>query len=100
MQALALWLGTSVTSAVNLLRSIISKLRDTCNQSSLTFEKYCFLSPKKAKQLVVLYAMIKISHTCISGMKQRNSEEKLQIITGVVAFFVIPKDDSGSYASL
>ena len=66
MQALDLWLGTSVTREVNVLRYIISKLRDTCNQSSMTFEEYCFLSPKKAKQLVVLDAMIKRAHTGIS----------------------------------
>ena len=32
MQALALRLGSSVTREVNVLRYIISKIRDTCNQ--------------------------------------------------------------------
>ena len=36
IQALDLWLGTSVTREVNVLRYIISKLRDTCNQSSMS----------------------------------------------------------------
>ena len=105
MQALDLWLGTFVTRAVNVLRYIISKQRDTCNQSSLLFDEYCFLSPKIVKQIVVLYAMIKRAHTRIagtgiSGMKRRISKEKLQILTGVVALLVLPQDDSGSYASL
>ena len=45
-------------------------------------------------------AMIKIAHTGIAGMKSWISKEKLQIIAGVVTLFVLPQDDSGSYASL
>ena len=73
---------------------------DKCNQLSLPFDEYCFLSPKKAKQLVMLDAMIKRSHTGISGMKRKISKEKLQILTGVVVLFVLPQDDRGSYVSL
>ena len=46
MQSLDLMSGTSVTRAVNVLRNIISKIRGTCNQSSLPFNEYFFLSPK------------------------------------------------------
>ena len=77
MQALALWLVTSVTRAVNVLRYIISKLIYTCNESSLPFDDYCFLSPKKSNQLVILDAMIKRAHTGIAGMKHRIIKEKL-----------------------
>ena len=77
MQALALLSGTSVTRAVNILRYILSKIIDTCNQSNLPFDEYCFISPKKVEQLVVLDATIKRAHTGISGMKRRISKEKL-----------------------
>ena len=99
MQALILWSGTSFTRAVNLLRYIISKMRDTFNQSRLPFDIYFFLLPKKSKELVMLDYMIKRYHTGISGMKRRTNKEKIQIITAVVALFILPQDDSGSYAS-
>ena len=98
MQALALWSGTSVTRVVNVLRYIIYKLRDTCNQSSLPFEECCFLLPRKSKQLVVLDATIKRSHTGIAGMKRRISKEKLNIFTVLVSLFVLSQDDDRSYA--
>ena len=47
----------------------------------------------------MLDAMIKRSHTGISGMKRKISKEKLQILTGVVVLFVLPQDDRGSYVS-
>ena len=84
---------------MNVLRYIIFKIRDTCSQSSLPLDEYCFLSPKKAKQLVVLDAMIKRAHTGIAKIKRRISKEKLQILTGVVTSLVLPQDDIGSYTS-
>ena len=99
IQALDLWSGTSVTRAVNVLRYILSKIIDTCNKSSMTFDEYCFISPKKAKHLVVLDPMIKRAHTGIVGMKHRIIKKKLHILTGVVTLFVLPQDYSGSYDS-
>ena len=42
MLTLDFWSGTSVAREENVLRCIIYKIRDTCNQSSLPFYEYFF----------------------------------------------------------
>ena len=94
MQALEFWSGKSLAKAIDILQHITPKLKKASASVGVEFDEYAIMSKKKAKEHKVFGGMIKRAQTCIAGMRRRICKEKLQILTGVVALFVLPKESN------
>ena len=91
MQALEFWSGKALVKAIGILQHITPKLKKASASIGVEFDEYAIMSKKKAKEHKVFSGMIERAKTCIAGMRRHISKENLQILTGVVALFVLPK---------
>ena len=96
MDAIGFWSGKSLVRAISILSGVVSSISEACRNGSVEFNELALLSKPKANKYKVFEAMIGRGQSCLIGMKRRINLEKLQVLTGLAALFVLPPH-SGMY---
>ena len=83
-----------IACAVDILNHAVKWLKKTCSQAKLRFNELSIISERKSKELKLFKAMIGQARDCIKGMKCRFNKDKMQLLTDIVALFILPKSNS------
>ena len=85
--------------ATSILDGVVSSIQAAIRNASVEFDALSIVSKHKANQYKVFEAMIGRDQSCLKGMKRWINLEKLQVLTGLAALFVLPPH-SGMHQTL